>query len=731
LFLILIVITLTSSGLFTYLLYETAFETQRERLRETVQSQASLIDAIARFNAVHHENEDHEVAEEATLDLIKDSHKRYIGFGRTGEFTLAKKEGKTIRYLLTHRHSENHKPPPVSIDSGLAEPMIKALSGQSGTMVGIDYKGTMVLAAYDQIDELGYGIVAKIDLKEIREPFIRTIIIGSMISIILILIGVFLIRYLNGLVITNLKEKNVKLREEINKRLDAQYEIAKLNRVIEETTDFIGMANPKGQTLYLNKAGRTVLGYGEREDLSLVNIEEFCTEESRDRILNEAIPCALLKGVWEGESVLTTKKEKKEITVSQKILSHKNSQGEIEFFSTIIRDITHERELEKQLIQSQKMEAIGILAGGIAHDFNNTLFIMLGFLSLVKKEIKDNAKAMSHLDEIFNAGERAENLIQQILTFARQEEVTFVPIDIVPLFKEAVKLLRSTLPSSIHLKLNIIDDPGRILGNPTQLHQVIINLCTNAEYAMRGKDGNLDITLSQEYIDKNSAEKNDLEVGEHLKLSIQDTGTGINPELLSKIFEPFFTTKPINQGTGLGLSIVHGIVRNHKGTILATSNKNQGMIFTLYFPVFEQNEKLEGKEKLAGKGSRSNNQSKGKVLIIDDEESIVKLLQINLESLGYEITATTSSLEALDFFASKPGDYDLVITDQTMPDLSGIDLAKTMLDINKNAKIILMTGFSHILSDDEIKKVGIIKKVMKPFKEEELLQIIEEIIPQR
>lgn len=380
------------------------------------------------------------------------------------------------------------------------------------------------------------------------------------------------------------------------------------------------------------------------------------------------------------------------------------------------RDITERKKmqkekdhLQKQLIQSQKMEAIGTLAGGIAHDFNNILASMMGFTEMAAKESRKNVRR-GYLDQVLQASERAKNLVNQILAFSRQREQEAKPVDIRLILKEALTLLRATLPATIDIKQKIMPEEAAVLADPTQIHQIVMNLCTNAAQAMSKSGGLLEVNLSGVSINATGAALHpDLRVGRYLKLSVQDTGCGIDPAIRDRIFDPFFSTKKAKEGTGLGLSVVYGIVKSCSGAIDVQSVVGQGATFTVYLPhiVLEKQIHAEQQEDVDLEGEES-------ILFVDDEEMLVNMAKNFFQPLGYRITATTSSQEALQLFQQDPKRFDLVITDMTMPLITGTELARALLNIRPELPIILCTGYSDTPSMNEAKKLKIREFVLKP-----------------
>jgi len=389
------------------------------------------------------------------------------------------------------------------------------------------------------------------------------------------------------------------------------------------------------------------------------------------------------------------------------------------------RDITERKNLEGQLAQAQKLEAIGQLAAGIAHDFNNILAAIIGYTELAIWDLPENSKVNDKLKEALKASRRARDLVRQILTFSRQESEGRKPMEMAPIVKETIKLLRASLPSNIEIRQQIERDTLVINTNPTQIHQVLMNLCTNAAHAMRGNGGLLEISLSKVDIDALvAAQYPDIHPGAYVKLSVRDTGHGMTTDILAKIFDPYFTTKQVGEGSGLGLAVVHGIVKSHGGEITVYSEPGKGTTFHVYFPRIEDAKGIVDMQKVEpfpmGRGEN--------ILFIDDEQALVDIGKKMLEYLGYKVSVRTSSIEALELFRAKGGQFDLVITDMTMPNMTGDKLAREIMRIRPGIPIILCTGFSEHISEEKAKEMGIREFVMKPLVMGDLARTIRRVL---
>ncbi len=369
-------------------------------------------------------------------------------------------------------------------------------------------------------------------------------------------------------------------------------------------------------------------------------------------------------------------------------------------------------ELETQLRQAQRMEAIGTLAGGIAHDFNNILFAILGFTELVRDDMPEDGPARANLEEVVTAVKRAKDLVWQILAFSRQAEQERKPLQLHLIVKEALKLLRASLPTTIEVRQDIQSRSGTILADPTQIHQVLMNLCTNAYHAMGEHGGVLEVSLSEIDVDHDAeafSRHPDMNPGPYVLLTVSDTGHGMEPEVLDRIYDPYFTTKEPGVGSGLGLSVVHGVIKSHGGVITVYSEPAQGTTIHVYLPRFESAAVLpEAREAEPIPGGKEH------ILFVDDEVQLVRMAQQALKRLGYEVTVRTSSVEALEAFRVQPDRFDVVITDQVMPNMTGVELAKELMQLRPDIPVILCTGFSETITADKAEAVGIREFIMKP-----------------
>ncbi len=398
---------------------------------------------------------------------------------------------------------------------------------------------------------------------------------------------------------------------------------------------------------------------------------------------------------------------------------------------SIVYDITARKKaeeekaaLEGQLLHAQKMESIGTLSGGIAHDFNNLLGIILGNAEMAMDDVPELHPAKLNLNEIRTASLRARDVVKQLLSFGRKTDPKQRPVRLVQIVEDALKFLRFSIPTSIEIRQNIQDDTDdSILADSTQINQVMINLCTNAAHAMEDTGGVMTIGIQNIYLDQISAAVYpDMPPGNYVKLTVSDTGPGIDPEIKDRIFDPYFTTKEVGKGSGIGLSVVHGIVKNHSGAISVDSKFGKGTTLSILFPAAGEEAVIETEpdEKLSTGNER--------ILFVDDEESMAEIGRRRLERLGYQVESKTNSIEALELFRADPDQFDLVITDMTMPHITGDKLVKEVLKIRPGMPTILCTGFSEKINEEKAKEIGVREYIEKPFNRGKLSRLVRKVL---
>ena len=490
--------------------------------------------------------------------------------------------------------------------------------------------------------------------------------------------------------------------------------VEKYRSLFEESNDGIIIHDLGGTILDTNTRVQEMLNYG-REELNGMSIRmlhpDFEIETSR---------LALEQTQKDGHARFITKFIRKngyliDVSISSRIIDHKSG-----FVQGIVRDITDRKKLEAQLQQTQKMESIGTLAGGIAHDFNNILSSIIGFTELALGEAEKGTDLEDDLQEVHIAGLRAKDLVKQILTFARQSDESVKPMQVSIITKEVLKFIKSSIPTTIQINDEINSD-SFIMGSPTQVHQILMNLCTNAAQSMEQNGGILEVSVNDTTIDM-MAMIPDLKPGEYIEIKVADTGMGISPQNIHTIFEPYFTTKAVGEGTGMGLAVVHGIVENYGGQITVNSTIGKGTTFSIYLPITKKRKAHTPSEKEDLPLGNEN------ILFVDDEAPIAKMGSKALEQLGYSVITRTSSVEALELFRSKPQAFDLVISDMTMPNMTGDKLAGELMKIRPDISVILCTGYSKKISEESAADIGIKALVYKPVVKADLAKTVRKVL---
>jgi PAS domain S-box-containing protein len=509
---------------------------------------------------------------------------------------------------------------------------------------------------------------------------------------------------------------------DITRQKQTEEESLLLVTAIEHVAESVIISNKSGMVQYVNPAFEQLSGFSRAEIVGL-NFR-ILKSDKHDETFYKKMWEVISKGnIWSG-NIINRIKDNSLREFETKISPVLNRSGEIVSFVSVNRDVTQEKVLEAQLQQAHRMQSIGTLAGGIAHDFNNILSAIIGYTELTIDYLEKGSLPYSNLQEVLEAGNRAKDLINQILTFSRQSGQDLKPLQLKLVVNDALKLIRATLPSSIEIQTDLKSDAA-ILGDQIKIHQILMNLCTNASHAMQEKGGVMSVSLSEIELDSAFMVKHfDIKPGAYLKLSVSDTGHGMPASLMEHIFDPFFTTKEKGQGTGMGLSVVHGIVKSHNGTIHAYSEPGKGSTFNVYLPVIEKRlEQRIKSEKPIPAGTEH-------ILFIDDEESLIKMGKQLLVSLGYTVTSRINSLEAFELFKARPNEFDLVITDLTMPNMSGDELALKIMAVRSEIPVILCTGFSTRITEEKAKSLGIKAFIMKPFIKKDIAETLRKVLDQ-
>ena len=518
-------------------------------------------------------------------------------------------------------------------------------------------------------------------------------------------------------------------------RLKAQGEREEKERMLlatacEQLEEGVAILDDQGVVQYLNPSLERIIGC-DRSAMTGSNIRELGNGPEAGKIFGAMADAMEHKAVWSGRFTVGTGRDGSPFEIEMSVSPLRDNHGKITNYVFVSRDVSQEDLLEKQLRQAQKMEGLGTLAGGIAHDFNNILGAIISCTEFALEDVPESSPTREDLEHVLKASFRGKNLIKQILTFSRCSDEERHPVQAAPLVKECLKLLRSSLPANIEMRQNISLRSGMILADPTQIHQVIMNLCTNAAHAMREKGGTLDVSLSQVIVDPSTtACLQDIAAGPCVKLTISDTGHGMDRKTIERIFDPFFTTKNRGEGTGLGLSVVRGIVSSHGGAITVFSEPGAGTAFEVFFPAIEQPGDFEESPD-GGAVPRGTE----RVLFVDDEEDLLYTGEKMLRRLGYEPVVFGNSIEALEAFRAEPDSFDLIITDQSMPHMTGAELAREALRIRPGIPIILCSGFSadsgETITRQEVEAMGIREVQMKPLGNVEMAGIIRKILDEK
>lgn len=500
----------------------------------------------------------------------------------------------------------------------------------------------------------------------------------------------------------------------------------------DQSYQFMAILDAEGKVLELNRLAKKLCGdySGSLKGKYLWNICWIDQDEENKRLEK------IIKRAADGECI-NDEARFKDVNGEVRVLSRsvspvKDGDGKIVYITVQGHDITARiyAEKEKQnlgilLQQAQKMEALGALAGGVAHDFNNILSVILGNAELARMSCKSKASPEKYLESIHSAGIQAKDLVKQILSFSRQEELKKIPMRPAEVVTESLKLLRSTIPTTIEIVAEVDEKCGTIFADPTQYHQILMNLCTNAYHAMEQNGGTMTIRLYQESLYSTALLREfSCQPGDYAHLVVEDSGDGIDQSIVDRIYDPYFTTKESGKGTGMGLAIVYGIIQGHNGAIQVISKPGVGTSFHVYFPISGgQTEKLEESQEELVHGSEH-------ILLIDDDDGLLLMVKTLLERIGYKVTTKISASDAFASFCDRPEEYDLVITDQTMPGMTGIELAEKIFLVRPEIPIILSTGYSPAVSREKVLAMGIKELAFKPLAFDKLSRIIRQIIDQ-
>ncbi|MBU0909583.1 MAG: response regulator, partial [Proteobacteria bacterium] len=504
-----------------------------------------------------------------------------------------------------------------------------------------------------------------------------------------------------------LEERDIRIKNEIAERIQTEKELRTAKEEWEKTfnaiNDVVCIQNTEMKILRVNQAVTKLFNIDQKDVIG-----KYCYEIFRGG-LGVCPGCPTLAAVQDlktHRSVMHHEEQGKifEVSVSPVV----NEENKLEGIVHIAKDITEQKRIETRISHSHKMEAIGTLAGGIAHDFNNILSAILGYGELAKMRVPADNPAREDIKGVIQAGLRAKELVNQILAFSRKTDNSLIPVHIQSVVKEAMKLLRASIPTNIEFQLRFNAQYCNILADPSHVHQVIMNLGTNAYHAMQEKGGILSVSLKKTCLMNHVIP--DLKAGLYIELEISDTGHGILPEIRDKIFDPYFTTKELGKGTGLGLSVVHGIVKSYGGAITVDSLVGKGSIFTIYFPMVDmQPDEQRGvdREEFYQTGTE-------RIMFVEDETAILMYSKKTLEAFGYQVSSFTNGNAAWQEFSIHPDDFDLVITDMAMPNMTGMELSRKILKLRPALPIILYTGHSENITKEQAREYGVSDFLIKP-----------------
>lgn len=510
-----------------------------------------------------------------------------------------------------------------------------------------------------------------------------------------------------------------RLRAERNRIYKERMQLATM---VEQAEEGMLLVTIDGTIQYMNPAFERISGLC-KPDMQGQSIRVLTCDEQNQATWQD-IADSLRTDTLKNRRFTNRRKDGTTYEMDVSLSKVRDSSGTLTGHMVIFRDITHEAQLEKQLQQAQKMEVIGAFSGGIAHDFNNILGAIINCSELALEDLPADHPVREDLAHVLKAGLRGKSLVQQIRTFSRREAPQRFPVEVDQVVKECLSLLRASLPAGIEIRPNLIVESSLVLADATQMHQVLMNLCANATHAMGDSDGVLIVSLANVNVDAGATSVHpELQSGRYLKLTVRDSGCGMEESVMERIFDPFFTTRSKKGGTGLGLSVVHGIVKSHDGTIAVKSEPGKGSTFTVFLPLADRPGNMATKvatDQVVGGSER--------ILLVDDEEDLLYAGQKMFQRLGYTVVTVTGGVEALETFRAAPHRFDLVITDQTMPHMKGTDLAGEMLQIRPDIPIILCSGFgsvsNHVLTPESVKAMGIRAFISKPVTKTEMAAAI-------
>ncbi len=552
--------------------------------------------------------------------------------------------------------------------------------------------------------------------------WLKVTLVGVALLLLILLVTTLILRKQVELQTRELSRANVELKEEILVRKAQEADLLRLGTVVEQMIEGVIITGVNGDVVYVNPSFESMMGMRKEDVLgsSYARLLRGTADDVNRAQIEEMMQMVRLGNPWRGRFAY----EHKNNAVSEleaSVLPIVNANHEAVNNLCILRDLTHETLLERQLRQSQKLEAIGTLAGGIAHDFNNTLFTMMGQTDLAMMLIEKESPAHKKLQRVIQAGHRAKDLVRQILTFSRQSENERRVVELQAIIKETMTLIRPALPTSIEIRTDFEAKGVMVETDPTQVHQILLNLCTNAAHALPAQKGVLDVRLQTVTIQESATDLN-VYPGDYVQLSVRDNGTGMPKRILDRIFEPFYSTKPKGEGTGMGLAVVHGIVESHQGAITVESEVGHGTVFHIYLPV------IQGEAAPELQQDEEDSKGSERIMVVDDEEAVTEVVCQMLDHLGYEVEGYTDSREALRVFREQPRSYDLLVTDFSMPGLTGAELCERVLAIRAGLAIIMITGYGQYMTTESAREIGVQELMMKPILTHDLSEVVRRVL---
>jgi PAS domain S-box-containing protein len=655
------------------------------------------------------------------------------------EFTLAERRGDSIIFQLRHRHGNLKQPKPVDFDSNLAEPMRRALTGHSGTLVGVDYRGERVLAAHEPVSVLDLGIVAKVDLSEIRAPFVKAAMIAAFFSVIVVLGGAAMFLRISNPIIRMLEKHNVdlaeanqKLKQEIIERTRVEEELrkseTKYRDIYFNIQDVYFETSPDGIILEISPSIENFSHYNHTELIGKSLYDISADREETRRIINEISA----NGKVSDYEINLNGKGNSRRPCSINAISLKDEQGISLKFTGSMRDISKRkqaekeaRELEEKIARLQKMEALGLLAGGVAHDLNNVLSGIVGYPDLLLMELPQDSPLRQPILNIQKSGQKAADIVEDLLTLARRGVIVS---DILNLNDIVTDYLASpeherlkVFYANVQIETNLDSELLNIKGSIVHLRKTVMNLVSNAAEA-QAEGGKIILSTRNQYVDRPIKGYDKILEGDYVVMEVSDSGIGMSLEELNRIFEPFYTKKVMGRsGTGLGMAVVWGTVQDHRGYIDIESKEGEGTSFYLYFPVTRDSivdeKSVVPIETYMGTGQ--------KILIVDDVGDQRELASSMLSKLGYSAKALSSGEEAIDYL--KDNSTALVLLDMIMdPGIDGLDTYRQILKLHPKQKAIIASGFSETKRAKEAQKLGVGQYIKKPYTLEKIGMAVKE-----